>query len=607
MNHVQRYHSLDLERYVLADGRVLFHGGAGKRPQLLSARDARLLLACGTARPLEEHMRTCAAIMADAGAGGVGDARALVDQFLAAGLLTPEVVFSRELLGSPSAGGAMPHDSLAVLCIPTRDRPDLLERALDSYLGNAAAHARELQLRVMDDSEEHSLRTRELARVAGSRHGHSVWYASRARRERFAARLALHAGAPEEVVHFAMFGRPGAGAAYGAVRNALLLDTAGMLSVHVDDDTVCELTCPPDPQGGLELSASGDPNDYWPARNFEDARSLVCPADADFMALHEALLGRTPRECMAQTLDRGEDLRARGPSYAVFRDDLLAASARITLTFNGIVGDCGGPARAEWRLGLSGAPYERLVADPHTFDALMRSRHMVKCPRAQLISTGMYCMTGGIGIDNRGLVPPFVPNGIAEDVAFGVLNRLMNPTGVSGFAPYAVDHRPGLDRGSQVGAGPRRFLLNRVIAQMFGWLQQVWPVTDPQSVLRLTGRFFVDLAGMAPEEFSRFVRKVMYGYAVTEVAAIDRLLTTRPGAPRYWQDRVEAWRKATEELLVGDAPSSPHEFSGSPDERRRQFQALLGEYGALLCWWPSLRQAAAELRDSGGGLMEELR
>ena len=133
-----------------------------------------------------------------------------------------------------------------------------------------------------------------------------------------------------DVLRFALYGCETCGTNYGANRNALLLATAGELSVHVDDDTTLPLFEAPDTLSGIAFSSQADPNEYWFG---------TCdwkPAErADFVEMHETLLGRPVAHLLEESAR--DDIAVDDLQPQLLR---RLPDARIGLTFVGQHGRC---------------------------------------------------------------------------------------------------------------------------------------------------------------------------------------------------------------------------------------------------------------------------
>jgi hypothetical protein len=609
-----RYARFDAEMTPMGRSRAYVRARGGTVARVLELAELRVLMACAEPRPLREHADECrrtlpAALLAALPAppevpAGARDGAALdacLEGLVADGLLRPErdvAAFLRARL--PEELEPAPYPGIGALCVPTRDRPEVLRRALRSYLDNCARHGRAPEVVVLDDSETAAMRDRNLAvlREAGARHGAPVRRATPARRESFARELAALAGVPEDAARFALLGDPRFPTRYGATRNALLLDTVGELCLQVDDDTVCAVSRPPGARHELLLSPEADPNEYW-----FGAGAARCgqAADEDFLGLHERVLGRSTAECVA--LGESGPVRIAAPWSAEHLARVTEGGARVAVSFAGIAGDCGGPGRHHARLELRGPSLERLVGGEDGFRDRLHSRELLKCATRTVVGTGPYCMAGNMGLDNRGLLPPFVPVGIAEDALFGGLRSALFPGLLGASIPYAIVHEPVPARPARVGGAPLTIYANGVLSMLVAGFCGVWPGAGAPAMAALGG-YLRELGTLPGDGFAARVRHATAELAGGAVGQLEALLASRRDAPPHWRQAAGEYLDEAASLLLREDAASPSDLPGTPSERRALFQLLLRRYGEVLEHWPALVEAAAGLRRRGVRLSE---
>lgn len=616
------YAHFDIETTPLGRSRTHVRNRDGAVSRVLSPAESRVFLACSVPRPLPEQIAECCRILPPAliatlpGAGaaageerGPGWAEAAVgaclEGLITEGLLTAEsrvVEFLRER--APGPGESSPPPCITSLCIPTRDRPVTLRRALESFLENGTVHGRSTRVVVLDDSDsrEAQAQNRAVLRELGGRFAVPAVRATRERRERYAQELAAFAGIPAGAVRFALLGDPRFPSTYGATRNALLLDTVGELCMQVDDDIVCMVCRPPDAADELLVSPDTDPNEYWFERDLAGALRRVQVVEEDFLSLHEQVLGRSPAECFAS----GESgpVRVAAPWSSRHLARLMAPDARVAVSFAGIVGDCGGPGRHHWRLSLRGASFARLVENADSFRERLLSRQLVKCATRTVLSTGPYCMAGNMGLDNRTLLPPFVPVGIAEDALFGMLRAALFPHLASASLPYAIVHDPVPARPNRSEPVAMTMYANAVLSSLTARFCEVWPVGGADSLKQL-GAYLVSLGTIPEAAFAAEARRTVLRALAASVSQAESVLLSWGDAPPHWRASMQENLEELLALVAREDPSAPGDLPGSETDRRALLQLLLREYGEVLVHWREIVEAAAELRRCGQGLTEE--
>jgi hypothetical protein len=214
---------------------------------------------------------------------------------------------------------------------------------------------------------------------------------------------------PRGVVEFALSDPLGLGFAAGANRNAFLLQTAGELGLSVDDDTTCLLAPSPnatDAGEGVSFTSSEDGNDWWffPSRK---AALRFCPVQrGDLVTPHESLLGRS----VANYAGRGLALTLAGSGETWALSRLTSGRGRVRATQMGIVGDCA-QGTPQGYFYLCGESRERALKTEEQYRMARISREVVRVARKVIVTGEPRCMSYTIGMDNREMLPPFLPAG----------------------------------------------------------------------------------------------------------------------------------------------------------------------------------------------------
>ena len=134
-----------------------------------------------------------------------------------------------------------------------------------------------------------------------------------------------------------MFGDDQIGRGIGANRNALLLQTVGRQLLSVDDDIVGTIQHRAKASGNSSLCIrSGDPCEVSFFGSREEAIQVVNSEPLDVVAEHQAVLGARLEELVAK-FSGPTGPRFEAPCQHLLRG-LTAASGRVAVTFNGILG-----------------------------------------------------------------------------------------------------------------------------------------------------------------------------------------------------------------------------------------------------------------------------
>jgi hypothetical protein len=462
--------------------------------------------------------------------------------------------------------------------VPPRDRPDCLRRCLRTHLESGRRHGREHDFVAVDDSAAGAARAanRELLRELAARWGVRCLYAGPRERADFAAALARRAGLPEGLVRFALLNEGGWPVATGASRNALLLHAAGELLLQVDDDTLGRAAPAPGAAPGLTFSPRPDPTEFW----FPDGDGPVLPPDgdgeADLLAAHEGLLGQA----------------VPGPQGG----PVLATAA-------GVAGDSG-MGTAAYFLLLDGASRGRLVRSEETYRAALTGRRLLRAVTRTTVCRPGFCMALNLGLDNRGLLPPFLPALRNQDGVFAALLRACRPDALFGFLPWVVPHEPAAPRPSladglrEAGTGIRA---GQAFQLLIGALAPSLPASGAAPRLRALGASLVQLGAAPAADFAAGMNALLRAQMGAFAARLEGLLAEYGGRPAYWACDVRGLLAALREALPRSDWAAPADLRAAfgPERAPDLFRGLVRQFGELLRVWPDLVEAARDLRAGG--------
>ena len=504
--------------------------------------------------------------------------------------------------------GDMAHEeqeetSIASVGLPTANRPRYLQRAVASYVDQAQRTGRDIVCIIMDDSREEAVRLRNVDVLHGlhEQNGADILYADRARLAEYGSRLAAHAGIPEEVVRFALLGPDDKGPTAGAARNALLLATTGEIHVQADDDTMADAMEIARYEDGLSLISDAESNEYRFFASSEEALRSVKPSEVDLLSVHEQILGKSVAPIIAQFAQNDSDVHIEKVSGG-FLERLSMPGAHVALSFTGVVGDTG-MEFFQQRLFMQGETLDRLVSDPDRYPHLLRSRHMLRTSTRLALSDGVFCMGMNMGVDNRRLLPPFMPAGRNQDGLFGAMIRLCLPNTFRGYLPrYAVRHLPPEKRSYPENGIAFRPLRANDLLIYIALTQDQNPIGEGAEALHTLGDMLVRLARLPQKSFSDYLRKLALQAVHIDVLRAEQILANELDRPDYWRNDVMRYLASARESAAKPDFFVPVDLPGSPAERLAAFRQQVLAYGQLLTHWPALVDAARAMKNKGDTL-----
>lgn len=594
------YRAVTLTAIPIGASTTLVYAHGARASHVLPSELADLLSRCQRFAPLADHARQRCRER------GLADAQieAVTSQLAtlaAAGLLiSRRALLERCARLATTDGAPAPIASVGVV---TRDRLDSLQRALTSYIENGQHHARATDFVVVDDSERPDTRTstRTMLAALRARHGVPILYAGREEKEQFVQALLDETPLAPDIVRFAVFGEVSCGPSIGANRNALLLATVGERVFSADDDTVARLARAPDSSDALAFASGADPTEF---RFFPDraaALGAVSVVEADLLAIHEPLLGRSLASCIAAFRAGGEpdfDRMAPGMFHS-----LESGTGRVLVTMMGLVGDSG-MGSPRYYLLLTGPSRARLVASETGYASAFTSREVVRAVPRPTISDVPLCMTGFVGLDNRVLLPPFFPVQRNSDGIFALTLRAGFPEGYLGFLPWTLLHAPPEPRAFSDDALRRKTTglttADILISCIAGHEAGPGTLSDRERLRRL-GRRLTALGSLEPGEFDEFLRLHLWRRAAAYAAALETLLRVHGESPRFWADDVKRTLDTLRAALPKEDYAVPRDLLAGrdADEARALTRRLVLKFGQLLEAWPEIVDAAKRLRARG--------
>jgi hypothetical protein len=581
--------------FIRSQGRVLL-----ETPTVLKA-----LLRTRRIDTLEGHAR----YLADEHKLGANSVPALVEEL--SGLVDSGVLVSKvQLLGLPGERPAGHDLAVNTLAVPTRARPDAVERCVGSFARSALREGRSLKVLVVDSTPERtqSNATRESLMSLQRSMGFSMLLATTQDLARFALDLARAADVSEAVTRFCLFDvHEVGGCDTGANRNALLLGSSGSAILMTDDDTLADVrkgSGPADPAGAeLVISGSADPSKMEIYRDELDARRAPLQPEVSLLQRCEGLLGRSVADIAAGF--PFEKIRFEEMRPGLVRR-LLAGRAKVGVVAPGIWGDSGVrfPGFYLWnRPELRDA----LARDAPAYAALSRSRQMIRQVAAPTLTGPCFLMSTCLGLDNRGLLPPFLPVGRGQDIVFGTILRLISRDLMVSHLPEAVTHCP--TDGRQLTVQPlwdpaSRLELAPLVDAMFGLVSPGLEVaSSEEGRLRLMAAHLQELTAQPWPEIDRLLKEELWQRLARRMVYWESLARSCPAESPWRRDLLHFQTHLLEQAQRG-GPALPQRLLVGRDEKEAAsiLRAFMVDLGKLLSAWPALMGAARQLRREGRGL-----
>lgn len=559
--------------------------------RVVDQRIGQTLARCGTFKTLAEHAQHCAELWNEPPAQIEARLVALAHD----GLLTRAGAFP----GGVTVVSRAPVP-IAMLAVPTRDRPESLRRCLDSYLQNFERHSRTVGLVVADDGPRESAQSvRELLTGIARRYDVTVDYLGWRERSRLATTLAQRAGVDPQVVRRGLSvdtDTPHLSTS-GGVRNALLLAGSGRSILMVDDDTVCR-TAQPFASGNRVVHAErgrGDLRDVAILRTLEscDEAEVGGADNVNVLAEHERVLGRSVADCNSSAPDAATGVGG-------WPD--LDGHARVLVTIPGLMGDCG------W-----GSPVEYLLTRPtwlasagESHREVVERRSILRCAQDVVLTRKITdLMTTFVGVDLTDASVPFKAPGRGSDHLWA--NTLTRSRRGASFAhlPFTLAHLP---------VTQRRFWRNEAIrsaagVDLAGLFTALLTFVAPDDERATAGPVALGaelrrLAELPIGELTHQSREAVTAMTVVRIRRCEELIADIPAEWSEWRDHVASYAAALRTASAHPDYWIPLDLQyglGRADAVDAS-QRALRDFGILIENWPALMIAAQDVRSRSGAL-----
>ena len=490
--------------------------------------------------------------------------------------------------------------TISTVGVITRNRPESLELCLRSFIDRCARQGRKVDFAVGDSSPDHDCQeqVRTILQRLSSSHGVKISHIGLREKAAFAEAITKEGDIPAEVVNFALCGDRSLDFSPGANRNALLLHATGRMLLIADDDAVCEVATLGTPEGNLSFDSANEFIKFWFFPNRESALQARKLADIDILAIHEKLLGKSIRTCVAD-LPAAAGLNLAYTTPELFRA-LMSDDGRTLITATGMIGDSGLASPNKY-LTLKGDSRLRLTRTAGDYASAFTSREIARAPLQVCLSDNPgHCMGLALGYDNRELLPPFLPVGRGEDFVFGQTLRVCFKDGFFGHLPWLIVHAPPDQRRyseSDMWHSPSIFYLGHLISACVGAIDLRSSLFAERERLRLLGNHLITLGKMPIDDFVEFMQVQMNKWRSFYAAFLGKELQLSKDPPPYWANDVKKTLEILRDRMLA-RPEPPYDLlaNRTAEKAWSDTQRVVSKFGQVLYWWPNIVDTAKQLK-----------
>jgi hypothetical protein len=594
-----QFHPSALVRFPFTNGKELVYLPLARRVEILPRHEIEKLNYCAGFATLEEHADSIAQHLPYEERGDTIHALQRLASIGAFVGQTDLLSMAMDLGSGPNNRGR-----ISMIAVPTCDRPDELERCLLSYIHHCKVYGRSVVFLIADNSDDIRSRneTRALLHQLGRETDVEIRYAGLEEKMAFVDALSAH-DIPRDIATFALTGLPCGHTRAGSNRNTILLGSLGRLLLSVDDDTICSLgtVSTLSEREIISIGSEINPTQYWFFHDREAAHRFVAPIDADLLAAHEMFLGRRLGAVYSSAVSEGitVDMKA---ICAHLLAQLAAGKGQILTTYNGMTGDSGMSSQTSFVFNEGVATKNRMAASPEAMRLALESRELVRQVLSPSIGHGRQGnQTMFVGLDNRVVIPPFLPAFRNQDGVFETTLTQITGDFCSGYVPLSLPHSPHGKR-TYIVADCDHISVSEIVAAAIAGCSFGYPDHDVESRYRTLGEELVGIGSLGTGEFSEWLKIVVCGRASAFVTGYEALLTRYGYDPPYWADELERRIENLSRAATESAATVPREFLRSAlksEEAMERTRSIVYQFGRLLSYWPAIVEVTRSLAPDG--------
>jgi len=422
----------------------------------------------------------------------------------------------------------------------------------------------------VDDSDniDSANKSKEICSSFANSYSGNIECIDRRDREEMIGGLVEKSGLSEELIRFTVCGDKISKTTLGSVRNTFLLKTLGEKILITDDDVMYNFLSPIEKEN--PFFSVENPNKHWFLMDEEKpSSSNFISIETDFLSEHENVLGKNAFDILGKNT----------PDYI--------EQSEIIDTYMGFYGDS--PMESHIPLLLLPEIQEQLKnISFDEYSAMKKRGRMIRTSPSLVVYQGILCISMIMGIDNRELVPPFLPVARGNDLIFGATRWKAFPSKLSAYIPLLIGHeRPNKEIRSVSYDSVREMTkTNRIITSFIEEIDDV--DIDPYNNLNIIGNKFINIANEPIQIFQLLMETQCQKITRTSAEYIDNILQTTPGIPDFWVKDMEA--------IINDLNSpDPRKFmyditKDYREDRMIILQKWIGFFGQLLQGWDKLIQ-----------------
>lgn len=586
--------------YPIPGGHLLLHNTRNGKRAMVTPEVYASLLSCSQFQTLDQH----AAAVVESNPGMQGqqaDIRKVLQSMLDSGIMVSAKKVCEDLKQNAESTTSGKNTDAPVVAIITWERPQALERLLESVLTNCDTKKFH-RLYVIDDSRkaENISQNQALVKKYAPKLETPLQYFGQAEQQSLLAGLVKQLPRHEEAIHFlADQSRWQDHWTAGLTRNLALLVSCGRRLVMVDDDAICDLYEPPQPRSNISFSDVPREAEFFSSeQEWAQQHQSINP---DPINRHMQCLGLSFSEALGALGQ--EHLKVAGLEQATaLQVSELKADSPVLMTECGSLG-CPGTGRNTWLPDMDTGSLKRMLASAKKTTNALTTRK-VWSGRNQPHFTPRSNMSQITGFDNREMLPPYLPILRGQDRLFGNMLNFIFPTAVTLDYPWAVPHLPIPERAwndRDLDFTPPASFPLFFYEKVVEFKSSCHAASSRDRLSALAG-WLNDLASASDDALAAMYRDTRLHNGSQQLQHLSALLSTAESTPVNWQNYL---RNGIRQLNVDLDRVSQQDFpiKGLPahmegDDLIAFWKGVWLGFASALDAWPEIRAAAAQLLEA---------
>lgn len=583
--------------YPVPGGNLLLHNTRNGKRAMVKPEVYASLVSCRQFQALDQHV----ANITEHNPGMQGqqaDIRNVLEGMLKSGMMLSAKKVSDELKRKTGTMAEGKETARPVVAIITWERPEALERLLTSIVANCDA-AKLNCLYVIDDSRkaENISQNQALVKKFTSEIKAPLRYFGQDEQRLLMASLVERLPEHENAIHFLVDQSKWRDHfTTGLSRNLALLLSCGHHLVVFDDDTLCDVYSPPKPRPNITISNGLRETDFFGSE--KEWAHLHQPINPDPINRHMQCLGLTLSEAL-DVLGQHHLKPAGLIDATALQISELEPDSRVLITECGSLG-CPGTSENTWLPNMAPESLRQMLASKEKTSNSLTSRK-VWSGRNQPHFSSCSTMSQITGLDNRQMLPPYLPILRGEDQLFGNMLDFIFPTGVTLDYPWAIPHLPLPDRrwrNRDLDFTPAASFPGFFVGKVTEFKSRC-QATSPGDRLSALSAWFGDMACASDESLAAMYRHGRLQSDSKTLEHLSALLSEAETAPVDWQNYL---RNGIRQLNVDLDRVSRKDFpvEGLPETLKGVdlisfWKDVWIGFAQALNAWPKIRKAAADV------------